>query len=159
MELEQLTPRVYQLPFSQENDRPALGYIRGDRFSLMVDAGNSPEHVRDYQKAVENAGTLRCCNIDSFRIVEVAIKKIHHMLWIKRKCCIFRKTVAFVTDQNQLFSLVLMLFSCKFLVCHDFHIIIDLYFFDQGSRNILAFDQILEHLCFAYAAVCQDNEM
>ena len=56
MELEQLTPRVYQLPFSQENDRPALGYIRGDRFSLMVDAGNSPEHVRDYQKAVENAG-------------------------------------------------------------------------------------------------------
>ena len=22
MELEQLTPRVYQLPFSQENDRP-----------------------------------------------------------------------------------------------------------------------------------------
>ena len=32
MELEQLTPRVYQLPFSQENDRPALGYIRGDRF-------------------------------------------------------------------------------------------------------------------------------
>ena len=56
MELEQLSPRVYQLPFSQENDRPALGYIRGDRFSLMVDAGNSPEHVRDYQKAVENAG-------------------------------------------------------------------------------------------------------
>lgn len=56
MELEQLTPRVYQLPFSQENDRPALGYIRGDRFSLMVDAGNSSEHVRDYQKAVENAG-------------------------------------------------------------------------------------------------------
>lgn len=43
-------PRVYQLPFSQENDRPALGYIRGDRFSLMVDAGNSPEHVRDYQR-------------------------------------------------------------------------------------------------------------
>ncbi len=50
MELEQLTPRVYQLPFSQENDRPALGYIRGDRFSLMVDAGNSSEHVRDYQR-------------------------------------------------------------------------------------------------------------
>ena len=44
--LQQLTPRVYQLDFSQEQDRPVLGYIRGDRFSLMVDAGNSPEHVQ-----------------------------------------------------------------------------------------------------------------
>lgn len=30
--LQQLTPRVYQLDFSQAQDRPVLGYIRGDRF-------------------------------------------------------------------------------------------------------------------------------
>ena len=54
--LQQLTPRVYQLDFSQAQDRPVLGYIRGDRFSLMVDAGNSPEHVQAYLAAVEESG-------------------------------------------------------------------------------------------------------
>ena len=54
--LQQLTPRVYQLDFSQEQDRPVLGYIRGDRFSLMVDAGNSPEHVQAYLAALEESG-------------------------------------------------------------------------------------------------------
>ncbi|MFR2935167.1 MAG: MBL fold metallo-hydrolase, partial [Ruminococcus sp.] len=56
MPLQQLTPRIYQLPFSEAEDRPCLGYIRGERFSLMVDAGNSPEHVRDYQQALREAG-------------------------------------------------------------------------------------------------------
>lgn len=54
--LEQLTPRVYHLRFSQTKDRPSLGYIRGDRFSLMVDAGNSPVHVQEFRAAVEEAG-------------------------------------------------------------------------------------------------------
>ena len=56
MKLEQLTPRVYQLPFSKEQDQPSLGYIRGDRFSLMVDAGNTPMHVQQFQAAVQAAG-------------------------------------------------------------------------------------------------------
>lgn len=56
MRLQQLTPRVYQLPFEQGCDRPCLGYIRGDRFSLMVDAGNSPAHVQDYRDALQEAG-------------------------------------------------------------------------------------------------------
>lgn len=56
MPLQQLTPRIYQLSFSEAEDRPCLGYIRGERFSLMVDAGNSPEHVRDYQQALREAG-------------------------------------------------------------------------------------------------------
>ncbi len=54
--LEQLTPRVSYLPFSSEQNRPSLGYIRGDRFSLMVDAGNSPAHVTAYEAAVRSAG-------------------------------------------------------------------------------------------------------
>lgn len=40
-----LTERIYYLPFSEETDRPNLGYIRGDKFSLMVDAGNSAKHA------------------------------------------------------------------------------------------------------------------
>ena len=38
MPLQQLTPRIYQLPFSEAEDRPCLGYIRGERFSLMVES-------------------------------------------------------------------------------------------------------------------------
>ena len=53
--LEQLTPRVWHLPFSQEQDRPSLGYIRGENFSLMVDGGNDPAHVQAYQKALLSA--------------------------------------------------------------------------------------------------------
>lgn len=40
-----LTDRIFYLPFSEETDRPNLGYIQGDRFSLMVDAGNSAKHA------------------------------------------------------------------------------------------------------------------
>ena len=61
MELEQLTPRVYQLPFSQENDRPALGYIRGDLFSLMVDAGNTSGIIKRQWKTPDfPSRILRC---------------------------------------------------------------------------------------------------
>ena len=54
--LEQLTPRVFYLPFSKTEGSPSLGYIRGDRFSLMVDAGTCPAHVGEYQNAVAAAG-------------------------------------------------------------------------------------------------------
>jgi len=43
--LLKLTDRIYYLPFSQETDRPNLAYIRGDRYSLMIDAGNSADHA------------------------------------------------------------------------------------------------------------------
>ena len=56
MELEQLTPRVYHLPFSHSDDRPSLGYVRGDRFAMMIDAGNSPHQVELFMGAVESAG-------------------------------------------------------------------------------------------------------
>lgn len=40
-----LSERIYYLPHTQDTDRPNLGYIQGDKFSLMVDAGNSANHV------------------------------------------------------------------------------------------------------------------
>ena len=35
-----LSPRIYALPFSKEADRPNLFYLRGDDFSVAIDAGN-----------------------------------------------------------------------------------------------------------------------
>lgn len=46
--MEQLTRRVFYLPHAPETDRPTLGYLRGDRLALMVDAGNSPAHAGQF---------------------------------------------------------------------------------------------------------------
>ena len=54
--MKQLTRRVWYLPHTRSSDRPTLGYIRGDRRALMVDAGNSPAHVRQFLRALEAEG-------------------------------------------------------------------------------------------------------
>lgn len=46
MKLVQLTNRIFYLPGEQVTDRPLLYYIRGDRYGIAVDAGNSEAHVR-----------------------------------------------------------------------------------------------------------------
>ncbi len=54
--LKQLTERIYYLPCSSETDRPNLGYIRGDRYSLMIDAGNSAKHAALFLDSVNELG-------------------------------------------------------------------------------------------------------
>lgn len=54
--LKQLTDRVYYMPADGDLDRPVLGYIRGDKFSLRIDAGNSAAHVINYDQEVERLG-------------------------------------------------------------------------------------------------------
>lgn len=53
MMLRKITDRVFYLPFREKGDRPNLGYIRGDHFSLMVDAGNSVEHAQEFLACLE----------------------------------------------------------------------------------------------------------
>lgn len=48
MELVKLSERVYMLPFVQRTDRPNLYYIKGDRYSVAIDAGNSKAHVEEF---------------------------------------------------------------------------------------------------------------
>ena len=55
MGLERITERVWVYPYEEERDRPNLSYIRGDRWSLAVDAGHSAEHTREFYKALEDA--------------------------------------------------------------------------------------------------------
>ena len=56
MKLERMTERIWVYPFEKERDRPNLSYIRGDRWSLAVDAGHSEEHTREFYRALEEAG-------------------------------------------------------------------------------------------------------
>lgn len=53
MSLTKVTERIYYLINDRENDRPLLGYIKGDKYSLMVDAGNSKNHVEKFNKSLE----------------------------------------------------------------------------------------------------------
>ena len=56
MKLNRLTERVWVFPYEEERDRPNLGYIRGDRWSLAADAGHSEAHVKEFYKALEEEG-------------------------------------------------------------------------------------------------------
>ena len=56
MELIQLTGRIWYSPMEEERDRPILGYIRGDNWSLAVDAGHSDAHTAEFYRALEKAG-------------------------------------------------------------------------------------------------------
>ncbi len=56
MELTRLTERIWIYPHEEARDRPNLGYIRGDRWSLAVDAGHSAEHTLAFYGALEAAG-------------------------------------------------------------------------------------------------------
>lgn len=54
--LQQITSRSFFLPNDHQTDRPCLGYVRGDRYALMIDAGNSPAHHRLFLDELAAAG-------------------------------------------------------------------------------------------------------
>ena len=56
MTLNRLTDRVWVFPFEEERDRPNLSYIRGDNWSLAIDAGHSADHTAAFYHALEEAG-------------------------------------------------------------------------------------------------------
>jgi len=43
--LTKLSNQVYYLSNNPHTDRPCLGYVKGSQYALMIDAGNSSEHV------------------------------------------------------------------------------------------------------------------
>jgi len=56
MKLNRLTERIWVYPYEAERDRPNLSYIRGDRWSMAVDAGHSADHTQEFYGALEEAG-------------------------------------------------------------------------------------------------------
>jgi glyoxylase-like metal-dependent hydrolase (beta-lactamase superfamily II) len=54
--LEQLTDRVHWLSPYHETDRPILGVVAGQRATLLVDAGASPEHAGAAIDAISDRG-------------------------------------------------------------------------------------------------------
>ncbi len=56
MNLDRLTERIWVYPFEERRDRPNLSYIRGDNWSLAVDAGHSGDHTKEFYRALEKEG-------------------------------------------------------------------------------------------------------
>jgi len=54
--LERITERIWYLLHDDRTDRPNLGYVRGDRLALMVDAGASPGHVALFLSELDRVG-------------------------------------------------------------------------------------------------------
>ena len=54
MGLTLFTDKIYYLEHEAEVDRPMLAYIKGNRFSLAVDAGYSTSHVADFYTALQS---------------------------------------------------------------------------------------------------------
>ncbi len=53
VKLERLSERIWVFPYEEKRDRPNLSYIKGDNWSLAVDAGHSVDHVKDFYKALK----------------------------------------------------------------------------------------------------------
>ena len=53
MELIKVSDRIWYSMFEEERDRPCLGYIRGDDWSIAVDAGHSDAHVEEFYEALK----------------------------------------------------------------------------------------------------------
>ena len=56
LKLEQLSEHVWYMPFESERDRPNLGYVKGDNWSLAIDAGHSEAHVKEFYELLEKEG-------------------------------------------------------------------------------------------------------
>ena len=53
MELKRLTEHIWYMPYETERDRPNLGYVLGERWSLAIDAGHSAAHTKEFYALLE----------------------------------------------------------------------------------------------------------
>ena len=51
VKLIKINDRIWYSMYEEERDRPCLGYVRGDHWSLAVDAGHSDAHVKEFRYA------------------------------------------------------------------------------------------------------------
>lgn len=55
-EFLKVTDRIYLFSGEQETDRPFLYYIKGQDYSVAIDAGQSKEHIEQFYYALQKAG-------------------------------------------------------------------------------------------------------
>ncbi len=53
MKLFKLNDRIYYSEYEDLRDRPTIGYIKGDNYSIAIDAGHSKEHLDEFYDALK----------------------------------------------------------------------------------------------------------
>ncbi len=53
MELHQYNKQIYYTSYEEERDRPSLGYLKGEKFSIAIDAGHSDDHLGEFYELLE----------------------------------------------------------------------------------------------------------
>ena len=51
--LNKFSDAIYYMSNQDENERPTLGLVCGDRYSLLIDCGNSTQHAKDFLLEIE----------------------------------------------------------------------------------------------------------
>ncbi|SEN83590.1 Glyoxylase, beta-lactamase superfamily II [Paenisporosarcina quisquiliarum] len=51
--LNKFSDTIYYLPNKDDNERPTLGLVCGDQYSLIIDSGNSTQHAKDFLREIE----------------------------------------------------------------------------------------------------------
>lgn len=52
--LNKLSESIYYLSNQNDRERPTLGLVCGDKYSLVIDAGNSVQHAKDFLREIES---------------------------------------------------------------------------------------------------------
>lgn len=98
MGLTRFTDKIYYLEHEAEVDRPMLAYIKGNRFSLAVDAGYSTSHVADFYTALQS---------EQFKLPDFTVITHWHYDHTFGMCAIngisiaYEKTNEFLKDQQE----------------------------------------------------------
>ncbi|MEK4130278.1 MBL fold metallo-hydrolase [Solibacillus sp. FSL W8-0474] len=51
--LNKFSETIFYMPNQDENDRPTLGLVCGDQYSLIIDCGNSTQHAKEFILEIE----------------------------------------------------------------------------------------------------------
>ncbi len=54
MELKRLSEHIWYMPYETERDRPNLCYVKGNKFSIAIDAGHSAAHTGEFYALLKN---------------------------------------------------------------------------------------------------------
>ena len=51
--LNKFSDSIYYMPNQDESDRPTLGLVCGEQYSLIIDCGNSTQHAKDFLEEIK----------------------------------------------------------------------------------------------------------
>lgn len=111
--LEKVTERIYYLMNEDKGDKPAIGIVKGEKYCLVVDAGNSPEHGNEIISEMEklNFPPVRYVvathhhwdhifGLESYDAIKIASEKTCELSKMYRGICLDDKGLEMAKQKN-----------------------------------------------------------